>query len=149
MIIGNPTPSGGFVTTYTDITDAKRAEEALALSERRSKTIFDANPVITSITTFEDGRYIDVNRTFLNVMGHSRDEVIGRKTPELDIWVNLKDRSNIIEAIQREGEVRQLETRFRKKNGEIYPAIYSGVKIEFEGEEHLLSMSNVSAFGTV
>src|SRR3546814_18146334 len=31
----NPLPQGGFVTTYTDISDLKRREEALAASEER------------------------------------------------------------------------------------------------------------------
>ncbi len=131
----------GFYSLAQDITDRRRAEEALAQSERRLKTIFNATPAITSITTLEEGRYLDVNEALLTRMGYSRDEMIGRTARDLDIWVNLDHRSTVIETIMRAGYIRGFETDFRTKNGETYPAIFSGVTIGIEGADCLLSIT--------
>ncbi len=42
-IVGNPLPNGGFVTTYSDITQKKSADEALKLSEQRFRDIAETS----------------------------------------------------------------------------------------------------------
>ena len=50
-----PLPNGGFVMTYTDITEAKRAEAALRDSERRFRTIVQNSPVPAAVVRIGDG----------------------------------------------------------------------------------------------
>ena len=54
-IVGNPIEGGGFVTTYTDITDRKRAEEALLEAKRRSeeagKLVAEKNQMLESLSS--------------------------------------------------------------------------------------------------
>ena len=44
----------------------------------------------------EEGRLIDANQCFLETTGYSRDEVIGRTTLDLNLWVREEDRSALI-----------------------------------------------------
>ena len=55
-----------------DITDQRRLQEQF-------QKAFHSNPMAMSISTLQDGRYVDVNDGYLRMLGYSRDEVIGRR----------------------------------------------------------------------
>lgn len=69
-----------------EISEQKRAEEALRRSEERFAKIFAASPVIMGITGL-DHRFVEVNEAFIKAFGYSREEVLGRTSRELDMWV--------------------------------------------------------------
>jgi PAS domain S-box-containing protein len=62
---------------FSDITLLKMNEERLRISdEKYSKAFMQIAP--SSITTLVEGRYIDVNESYVNFVGYSKDELIGR-----------------------------------------------------------------------
>ena len=65
-----------------DITDRKRAEEALRESEDRFKAVFDNSPVSITLKGL-DGRYLLVNATFLKRFGLEQQDVLGRTVHDL------------------------------------------------------------------
>jgi PAS domain S-box-containing protein len=69
-----------------NITDRKRAEKMLRLSEEKFSTAFNAGPNPMTITTIESGRIVDVNNNFLSFFGYSRQEAINRTTIDLNIY---------------------------------------------------------------
>jgi PAS domain S-box-containing protein len=60
-----------------DITKYKRAEEALQESEERFRRLYERVPLGYQ-SLDEEGRFINVNQAWLDLLGYSRDEVIGR-----------------------------------------------------------------------
>ena len=42
-----------------------------------------------------DGRIVDVNPAFLSELGYARDEIIGRRSVEVDFWPSLDTRATI------------------------------------------------------
>src|SRR5690606_23967644 len=58
----------------------------LRSSEERFAKIFHANPVPTTLQHRDDGRYLDANPAFLQLIGHSRAAVLGRTPAELGLW---------------------------------------------------------------
>ncbi|MEE8576722.1 MAG: PAS domain S-box protein, partial [candidate division Zixibacteria bacterium] len=67
--------------TAYDITDRKRAEEALRRSEERFRALFDKAPVSYQ-SLDEDGNFLEVNDTWCQTLGYDRNEVIGRNFAE-------------------------------------------------------------------
>lgn len=59
---------------------------------RRFSTIFNMAPELISVSTLDEGRYIEVNDTFVDVSGYARDELIGKTALELGVWPSLVDR---------------------------------------------------------
>jgi PAS domain S-box-containing protein len=72
---GTPT---GFITTVRDITERKRAEEAMRESEEKLRTMFESTNDSFIVTDVET-TVIDVNEATLNTFGYSREELIGKK----------------------------------------------------------------------
>src|SRR5262249_40372314 len=103
----------------SDVTERQRAEEALRESEERFAKAFQANPDPMSIHRFSDGMYIDVNRSFLNVTGFSREEVVGRTVDEVNMVVDQQARAVWRRMMLESGSIRNWETQFRVKSGEI------------------------------
>ncbi|NQT71356.1 MAG: PAS domain S-box protein [Chloroflexi bacterium] len=86
----------GFLSITRDITERRRAEDALRESEEKFKTIFEnANDHIVYIDV--DGTVIDINQAFEDILGYKREEVIGKKFYEFEA-LNLGDWQKAIDA---------------------------------------------------
>jgi len=59
-----------------DITDRRRAEEALKVSEQNYREIFNASMNSIAIVDVDTGRFLDVNQAMLDMHGVSRDEAL-------------------------------------------------------------------------
>jgi PAS domain S-box-containing protein len=115
-----------------------QAEAALRESEERFSKAFHASPIITTITSLKDGRFIDVNETFERLSGYRRDEVIGRSVLELDIYGDPAERAETIRLMSEEGEVHDREIKVRTKSGETLDVLVSATAIEIGNEPSVL-----------
>ena len=79
---GNPIPGGGFVTSYTDVTEHRRAEQAVHEREQRIRLIADSLPVLI-VYLDRDRRYRFVNKTHLAWHELSESDVLGRRVDEI------------------------------------------------------------------
>ena len=118
-----------------------QAANSASETDDRLAIIFNAVPVAMGITALADGRVIEVNTSFLEMFGFRRDEVIGRRTSELNLWVNLGERPAIVQQLAAVGTVRNLELPFRTHTGEIRQAQVSIQLINWNGEPCMLSLA--------
>ena len=123
-----------------DITDRKRAEAALYESEERFSKAFNASPLVLTISSLDDGKLIEVNETFVKATGYSREEVIGRTTVELGLWVDNDDRAEEMNIVRDAGQVRNAEYRFRTRDGGEIIGLLSAERIEIGGEAFALTV---------
>lgn len=137
-----------FITMVQDINARKQAEEeleaaqkALRASEERYRIAFQTTLDAVNINRLSDGLYIECNKSFLDITGHSYEEVIGRTSLELSIWANPDDRERMVDCIRKEGICRSLETQFRKKNGDVFWGLMYASKIELDGVSCVLSIT--------
>ena len=119
--------------TLIDITERKKAEEIF-------RTAFNANPEPITIATIAEGRYIDVNESFLRITGHQREEVIGHTSLELNFWKRSEDRAKLVEMLWEHGCVRDLEITYRTKSGEERIALDSAEALEIAGQECIIAI---------
>ncbi len=124
-----------------DITEQRKAQQAIRLSEEKYFKAFNNSPVWVVLSSMETGRYIEVNHTFLSAMGYARDEVIGRSSLEIGAWDDPADRETIIDTIRTHGSIRNFEVRRRPKSGQVLTMLFSADVIEISGESCLLSVS--------
>lgn len=123
-----------------DITERKLSEMKLRDSEKRYRAVFQTSLDAICISHFSDGRYIEVNKAFLDLVGFELREVIGRTSLELNFWTDPRDRQEMEDVLHQNSSVRDSKTRFRKKNGEIFWVLISASVIEIEGNSYILSV---------
>ncbi len=124
----------------TDITARKQAEEALRRSEKLFMTVFQSSPDVLTLSTREDGRYIDVNEAFLALHGRRREEVIGRTASELGIWRRGDRRTQAFEQLL-SGSARDVALTMRTAHGELRDLSLSAQSIRFEDQDLVLALA--------
>jgi PAS domain S-box-containing protein len=121
-----------------DITEINRAQELLRQSEDRFAKIFQASPDAIVISRLSDGRYLEVNQRWVELFGYSREELVGRSSLDLGVWVDPEDRARFVKQVRERGALREFETRFRKKSGAVIDALMSAEPIDIDGEPHVI-----------
>jgi PAS domain S-box-containing protein len=135
-----PTEEGVFILS-NDITESKKVENLLLLSEEKFRKAFETSPDSVAITRAKDGKFLTVNQGFENLSGYSKAETIGKTSLDLNIWVDLKDRQRIVDQLRDEGSVQNFEAVFRRKNNTVFKGMMSAAIIELEGEPHILNIT--------
>lgn len=110
------------------------AIKQLRLSEEKFSKAFRSSPDSMTITTFATGMFIDVNDSFLSLLGYSHPEVIGQTVPQLNIWVRPEDRVNFRRILKDKGVVRNLECEFQMKSGAVVVCLLSAELINLVDE---------------
>ena len=119
----------------------RRMEAALRESEERFSKAFRCSPDAITITTLEEGHYLEVNDGFLRLTGYEREEVIGHTAAELKVWADPAARPQLLRELRERGAVHDREFPFRVKSGEVRTFLVSADIIEIGTEECLLAVS--------
>lgn len=129
-----------FNAIIIDITERKKAEEQLRLSEEKFRLAFKSSPDSVNINTL-DGVYVDINEGFTKLTGFSHEDVVGKSSAEINIWDIPADREKLIAGLKERGYVSNLESKFRCKDGSIRTALMSAAIININGAPHILSIT--------
>jgi PAS domain S-box-containing protein len=129
----------GGVSAFRDITARRQAEEKARQSEERFATAFHSSPIAMSITTVDEGRYIDVNRALLRLIGYEAHELAGKTVAQLDVWADSEQRVAVVETLKQKGSVGSFESQIRRKSGELRTVTMSMESILLEGEVCILT----------
>ncbi len=100
-----------------DITERRQADQALRESEERLRAIFD-NAGVGLAEAADDGRFIAVNDRFCQILGYTRNELLGKTVHDLTA-PDDRARSDTLNAQLREGRIDRIdyEKRYLKRDG--------------------------------
>lgn len=137
--ICQPQKTGGKIEsllgTFQDITERMRALEEIRQNQKLLASLFETSPVWISLTRVEDGTFLEVNDAVVNSIGFSREELVGKSAVDLGIWPEGRERERYKRLLLENGRFRNLEVRFRTKDGEIRDYDWSSEVIEVNGEK--------------
>jgi PAS domain S-box-containing protein len=122
------------VTTQIDVTERRRAEQALRESEAKIQRLVDSNIIGIFVWDF-DGRILEANDDFLRMVGYDREDLLAGR-----IWwseltpPDWRDRNNArIEKEKSSGRFEPFEKEFTRKDGSRVPILIGGATFEKGG----------------
>ncbi len=86
-----------------------RTYDELASAKEIIDKAFLVNPLAMTLSRASDGTFIDVNNTFLDMVGLSREEVIGKTAIDLNIWPSPEERRSMLKKMRTHGYVRGID----------------------------------------
>jgi PAS domain S-box-containing protein len=128
------------ISVATDITERKRAEEALKESEEKFSRAFNASPQEIVITRASDNLTLEVNESFTRHTGFTREEAIGRTASKLGVWLNQEDNERMMRMLAEQGRVYNEEFHYRNKSGGQNTQLVSIEPIVIGGEKCWISI---------
>ena len=101
-----------------EIAERGQAENQLRLSEERFAKAFKSSPVPMSIQSLENYRFLDVNDSYVEMTGYSREELIGNSSLQLNLWSDPAARKVLLEQLAEGKSLRNVETKVRTRDGQ-------------------------------
>ena len=99
-----------------ELQEREEAEEALHESEERFRSLYE-NSSIGIYRTTPDGRILLANPALVAMLGYSSFAELARKNLDRDFFEPLYPRSTFIDKVEKEGEIRGLESAWKRKDG--------------------------------
>ena len=123
----------------TDITECKQVEIALRESEKQYKELIDGMSETVWIIGF-DGDLIDVNRTAIETLGYSKEELLSIGIFGVDFSLKKEEISVLAKTMPLD-KVQKFESAHKCKDGRVFSVeIYSSL-ITYHGEKAILSIA--------
>ena len=111
----------------SDITAEKEAEQAALATEEKYRKLYNKTPVMLHSIDC-DGRLLSVSDFWLERLGYSRDEVIGRLSTDFLTPDSAKKAVNeFLPRFLENGVGKDIEYQFLTKSGEVVDVLLSGV----------------------
>jgi PAS domain S-box-containing protein len=129
--------AAGISVFWREITERKRAEEALRESEARFRALSETSPIAIGVMALDDGATLYTNEAYDRFFGFTERD---RKTEGLTIhYENPADRDRWLAAFREQGYVRDFEARFRRRDGSTFWGLLTVTPIMYVGRQALLA----------
>ena len=108
-----------------------------ALGHALYKEAYRTLPDAAGITSVKDGRFLDVNPAFCQLLGLELHQVVGRTNTELKIYATPQERLKLLDTLALKGRADRMRILCQAQ-GELMPGTISAVPITISGEECML-----------
>lgn len=119
--------------------NTEQNEGKSSLKEQLFMRAFQSNPTAISIVRESDSTIVDVNESFVNLLGFTREEMIGKTSAELDLYPEPAERNNILNLLKKEGKIREYELILKSHAGSFINTITSVETVTVEGTRYYLA----------
>lgn len=100
---------------------------------------FICNPTPMVISTFDEGKYLEVNDAFLVLTGFRREEIVGHTSTEIG-FLNKGQRRILLNELKSKGRVENFEMHTETKNGGVKYGLFNSSIIVYNGRDCILTV---------
>ena len=100
---------------------------------------FHRAPQLMAICNLESGIFVDVNDAFLQTLGYSKKEIIGRTSDDIQVFADIGESNKYIKLLSRFRKVSEFPVNLKMRNGEKKPFLFSAETIQLDDEVYLFT----------
>jgi two-component system cell cycle sensor histidine kinase/response regulator CckA len=119
-----------------EVTQRKKAEDALRVSEERFRNVFEHSPIGIYQTT-PDGRILMANPTLVRMLGYSSFTELSRRDLQSTEYFASGPRSDFMQRVERDGQVIGFEAAWKKKDGSLL-LVHENARVVRDEQENVL-----------
>jgi PAS domain S-box-containing protein len=139
-------------TRLRNLTNRQRQAEEVAKDNLIFfESFFDSNPTASAINRISDGRLMNVNEKFLELIGYTLEEVIGRTSIEIGFIRDHKKREERMNAFQKNLPLPNFEVEIITKSGKTKHCLGVSTIATHKGESlaltHLIDITHIKQTG--
>jgi PAS domain S-box-containing protein len=111
----------------------------ITAEEEKFTSTFHTTPNAIVLSSFPEGKILEINEGFTDFSGYNPEETIGKTTRDLRLWKDDACRLETINELDKTGTINKREIQFRKKSGEIITGLFSAKVISLTGSKRLIT----------
>lgn len=93
-----------------------------------------------ALSDVKSNHFLEVNTAFLERLGYAREELIGRTSAELGLFVYPAQQRHLAEELASLGRVKNAELQVRRKDGKVLNGLFSGGILTSQGSRRFLTV---------
>jgi PAS domain S-box-containing protein len=97
---------------------------------------------LMAISKLDTGKYVDINNAFLQALGYTKEEIIGRTSDDIQIFTDFEESNKYIKLISKLKKIKDYHVTLRTKSGIEKPYLFSAETVQLEDEVYLLTIYN-------
>ena len=105
----------------------------------RFTVAFNASPAAISLTLVDDGTFLDVNPKYLKMLGWSREELVGKRSIDFDLWPDKTARDAWRDQLKQTGLLQDYQTQWHKRDGQPIDISLSAEIVQLSGTPYVLA----------
>lgn len=111
------------------------------MAETYFQSLFDTSPDAILVTTLDDGTILECNTGFSELTGFSREEALGKRSVDIQLWQNPDDRHTLLSELHKKAVCHNLEISLQKKNGEPFFGLLSAKLFTYNTTPCIISVT--------
>jgi PAS domain S-box-containing protein len=103
---------------------------------------FNSTNQLITLSNLETQEYIEVNQAFLDTTGYTKEEIIGKTSDDIQLYVDIIQSRKYMRLLSRMKKVSDLEIRLRMRSGDERSFLFSARTFFHEEEVYLITYYN-------
>ncbi len=111
----------------------------ITLSEEKFYKVFNNNQALMAISEIDTGVFVNVNKSFLKVLGFTKSEIIGHSSKELNLFYDYSRRDEMVNKLKAKSAIDNEHVIMRTKEGKPVDGLFSMGVIKIQNYNYLLT----------
>jgi len=95
-----------------------------------------------ALTKLDSGQFVDVNESFLEVLGYSKEEIIGKTSDDIGLFTDMEESNKYIKLLSKLKKIKDFIITLNTKKGESKSFLFSAETILLDEDMYLMTIFN-------